>query len=632
MLNFKKYWLIIILLFLCSGKIMAGGSQPVQSFFAGLPVDPDTKVIEVQGDKFVNLLFLNKYLQVVSNWETESVTAEIRFGGYDLILTAGSREYLQNKERQKLTVAPFKEDDQFWIPLELLKRWGLSVQRQNSKELWLDWKDNYLLRIEEIKYQNRPAFLLVGTKALTVKQSNLIINPDRLLVDLPNQKLHPAFQNCTPGDSNVRDIRLMQRDDGSVRLIFDLAKLLGYKTIQDPNHPEQLILVFNYFLQEVSFLQKDGFRKVQIKTSLPAEFKVLTLSNPNRLVIDFEGATVNTSNNVVSGDGTWIDRIRTAQFDPRTVRVVLDLKDPVSCYVTRSISEPNLVEVRTVQNINQITWLDGKEDRLVITGENELDAVIQKLKATKKLTVSLNYVQLRSGLEVSGRQSDLTDGLKIIPSPTKVEMEIDLKDRVITNTEFTMDHRQLIIHFRPSSLYQKTIVLDAGHGGVDPGACGCQGTREKEVTLDVTMRLKDLLEEAGANVILTRMDDSYISLYERPMIANNLFADAFISIHCNSFPNNSTVRGIEVYYYPERPAGKVLAGLIAKQVITATGLNNRGIRGNERYVVLREPLMVSILAELGYLSNFEEETLLRSGEFRSQAANGIFQGLADYYQ
>jgi N-acetylmuramoyl-L-alanine amidase len=149
--------------------------------------------------------------------------------------------------------------------------------------------------------------------------------------------------------------------------------------------------------------------------------------------------------------------------------------------------------------------------------------------------------------------------------------------------------------------------------------------------LDVTMRLKELLEDAGAYVILTRSDDSYISLFERPLTANINFADLFISIHCNSYSGNRNIRGIEIYYNQKSSAGKILAGQVMSKLIPETKLANRGIRANN-YAVLVEAQMPGILVELGYLSNYEEETLLNLSEFKENASRGIFLGIVAYYQ
>jgi N-acetylmuramoyl-L-alanine amidase len=160
------------------------------------------------------------------------------------------------------------------------------------------------------------------------------------------------------------------------------------------------------------------------------------------------------------------------------------------------------------------------------------------------------------------------------------------------------------------------------------GACGRQGTREKDINLEVSMRLKNLLEEAGAKVVMTRTDDSFISLYERPFLANHLFCNLFISIHANNH-TNFKVNGIEVYHHSQRRDAKLLAEKVMERLVAKTKLNNRGVKAND-YCVTRETQMPSILVELGYLSNYKEESILRTAEYRIKAAEAIFEGIMDF--
>lgn len=626
--DFRVSLIILVLLLLAPLKTMAADINEVNCSFGGKPLESGCQVIEKAGVRFANLPFLNRYLHVITKWEPESGAVELRFGTLNITLNEDSLKYSCNKEQKKLEAAPFRRDEQLWIPLELILSLGIEIKKAASSELWLDWAANYLLQIEAIQYQNRPAYLLIGSKSLTVKESNLIINPDRLLVDLAGVKLHPSLNTNVLGRSNVKKIRLSQRDSENVRLVFDLAILNGYRIITNPDHEEQLIIVFNYFLQGINLFQQGSVRKVQILTSLPAQYQVSTLVNPHRLLIDLQGATLNTTDTKITGDGQWVAGVRAAQFDPHTVRVVLDLQDTIPCYVARSAENPNLIEVRTVQTITRIDWA---VDRLVITGDGELEKEITRARKGQPLRIDLDYFQLKPGFKPPEVQSKLVKTVRVMPiTPITVRIEVDLKEDVIYETAQT-NKNELVVYFKPSVLQGKTIVLDAGHGGVDPGTCGSQGTREKDFTLDVTMRLKDLLEEAGADVVLSRADDSYIGLFERSMLANYVLADVFISIHCNSFIKDSNVRGIEVYYYQGRNDGKLLADKVLEKLVEFTGLSKRGVKFNN-YVVLRESQMAAVLIELGYLSNFEEEALLQESGFRGKAAEGIFKGLVNYYQ
>ncbi|WFA05537.1 N-acetylmuramoyl-L-alanine amidase [Bacillus sp. HSf4] len=178
------------------------------------------------------------------------------------------------------------------------------------------------------------------------------------------------------------------------------------------------------------------------------------------------------------------------------------------------------------------------------------------------------------------------------------------------------------------SLRGKNIVIDAGHGGIDPGATGYHGSHEKNHTLATALHLASLLKEKGANVILTRSSDRYLSLNRRVAISSSYHTDAFISIHYNSSAARLS-RGVETYYY-DGGTDKSLAEKIVRNVSNQTGFQNNGVRFGDFYV-LRENPKLAVLVELGYLSNPSEESAIQSETYQDRAANGIMQGLSDYF-
>lgn len=173
----------------------------------------------------------------------------------------------------------------------------------------------------------------------------------------------------------------------------------------------------------------------------------------------------------------------------------------------------------------------------------------------------------------------------------------------------------------------KTIVIDPGHGGRDQGAAGARGTLEKELTLQTANLLAKKLETAGANVIMTRESDRYVSLKDRTYKSSVNRADAFISLHYDSTESRK-VNGHTTYYYYSYE--KRMAETIHKHVAKSITLKDRGTRYGD-YYVLRENSQPSILLELGYMSNANEEGMIRTKKYREKAAAAIYEGLAEYF-
>ena len=171
-------------------------------------------------------------------------------------------------------------------------------------------------------------------------------------------------------------------------------------------------------------------------------------------------------------------------------------------------------------------------------------------------------------------------------------------------------------------------MIDAGHGGTDPGAVGDK-YNEKNLTLSTAKELERLLKAAGTKVIMTREGDTYPTLTERVNISHQKNADVFISLHFNSNANKQA-NGIDTFYYDTNVNEQELANVIQEEIIKATGLKNRGINeGN--FQVIRTNTNAAILIELGFISNPEEEKIIASKDFQINAATGIMKGLERYF-
>ena len=172
------------------------------------------------------------------------------------------------------------------------------------------------------------------------------------------------------------------------------------------------------------------------------------------------------------------------------------------------------------------------------------------------------------------------------------------------------------------------VVLDAGHGGRDPGALGLTGLTEKECTLYIAKKCEEILKAHNINVKQTREDDSYLSLSDRAQIANKTNAKYFISIHVNS-ADISSANGTEVFALGKGGEGEQLSSSVLNNIIKITNLANRGIKF-ANFAVLRETDMPAILVEVCFISNSSEEELLKSDSFKDKVALAIAKGYLQY--
>ncbi len=168
-----------------------------------------------------------------------------------------------------------------------------------------------------------------------------------------------------------------------------------------------------------------------------------------------------------------------------------------------------------------------------------------------------------------------------------------------------------------------TVVIDAGHGAHDSGARSRRGTLEKDVNLDVAIRLAKNLRQAGFRTVMTRSDDRFITLSQRAAISNAQKKAVFVSVHFNWSPRSS-MQGIETYYH--HPYGKTLAQHIHKSLLEGGVTPSRGVK-YARFHVLRNNRNPAVLLELGFLSNRHDDSLARDPAYRQKLANLITDGI-----
>jgi N-acetylmuramoyl-L-alanine amidase len=184
----------------------------------------------------------------------------------------------------------------------------------------------------------------------------------------------------------------------------------------------------------------------------------------------------------------------------------------------------------------------------------------------------------------------------------------------------------------------KKVVLDPGHGymsstgSFDFGATGPSGTRESSVNLSIALKVKTLLEAYGVRVVMTRSDDTSKDnpdLARRVQIANSSGADLFLAIHQNATDGGASIGGTEVHYWFDQ--SKVLSALVQKHLVSALGRTDRGTQKTSLYLVSHVDTMPSVLVECAFISNRDEERLLREDSFQQRAAQGIVDAIIEYF-
>jgi N-acetylmuramoyl-L-alanine amidase len=407
-------------------------------------------------------------------------------------------------------------------------------------------------------------------------------------------------------------------------------------------------------VQNVSYKIADDSVQAIIELDAWAHYKSARLKNPDRLYFDISKTRLRPNlARTIPINNSDLNKIRISQNDSATVRIVFDisktsdytvseLRDPFNIVIT-FIRQKQAVSVNpTVNTINQISPSTSSETQAVTS-----KAILVAPKDVKKILIAP-------------------------PQPITIPSVTTEEPPSTTPKALPLTSRGDLTLTRMLGLKISRIVLDPGHGGHDLGTIGTKGLYEKDLVLSLAQELQSLLQdELGAEVILTRNDDTYIPLEERTSIANQHHADLFVSIHANSSKIHS-ISGIESYYLDfaktnvereiaarenatssktigdledlikkiaqadKSAESRELATIVqrklyssASKIIPAT--QNRGVR-SAPFVVLIGANMPSILTEVAFISNPRDERLLNKSINRKELAKALYSGIVAYME
>jgi N-acetylmuramoyl-L-alanine amidase len=404
-------------------------------------------------------------------------------------------------------------------------------------------------------------------------------------------------------------------------------------------------------LQQIKTRVTPDSTEVLIELEDSVQYVSGRIANPDRIYFDLHAARLspNVARGNVQVSGNLLTKVRVAQNQAGVVRVVLDV-DGVWDYAASLLKKPTRLVIELYSKSRGAQPEPTETAKAIGTGKTSLrdsegdtsPAALPEPSAGKLTRTKAGKGSMRPELVQPATA----------PQPTR--------DGLSTLT-------------RALGLKIGRIVIDPGHGGHDTGTIGPTGLMEKDLCLDVALRLGKIIQQKlpGADIVYTRSDDTFIPLEERTHIANEAKADLFISIHANSSPDHGA-RGVETYYLNLRGSPEAMAVAarenavsqesihdledVVKQIArtekideskelaedvqdslarriqkTARPVKNRGVR-KAPFVVLIGADMPSILTEISFLSNPSDEQLLKKPEHRQRVAEGLYQGVAAYLE
>lgn len=523
-------------------------------------------------------------------------------------------------------------------------------------------------KITNFKYDsNKNLFSIAATDELDNYKTEFDKDDNKMIVKFPNMILDVVKEKFEIDNKLIENVDLTQLEEGGspvVEVSFKMNKWFELDIEQDSENNNLLLLCpeRRVELTDVNYDLQAG--EVRIKTEYPVTPQAVPLEKGDRLVVDFPNTVFRDLSQTIPVEDKFIEELRVAQFNKQLVRTVVDLNKLVDYelenkidketgdYVTvvkldlpnnfKSQTKTDVAKQETEENRKQLKAVEIIQQDQRISMQVELNTKsnykIRKFNYPDRLVVDIpEAAAALKPTEIAGAKGIIQDvrvsQFSRDPMTARVVFELPYAvDYQVTSKEKT-DRIDLEIktvdHDRPD-LIGKKIIVDAGHGGTDPGAIGPGGTMEKDVNLDVAKKLTSLLKEAGAKVKMTRKEDKYITLWDRANEANELNCDIFVSIHANAHQKKKA-SGSETYVYPGSYGDNlVLAKKVQSSLQKKLKTPNRGVRFDKLYV-LENTTMPSILVEIGFLTNSDEEKLLASSSFKQKAAEGIYRGIVAFF-
>lgn len=385
--------------------------------------------------------------------------------------------------------------------------------------------------------------------------------------------------------------------------------------------------------------------------------KMFYLTSPKRAVIDLPNAFLDKSvrNKEINlcSDGSCKDTAKIGQFEYNTARIVITsdraekylpiyAQDSQSLFLidTDKLNHTSLVS--NVSNINKafVRKVDSKTNELILSfttpivhsiirNDNSLNLYLFNVKGYNEqdLIKTLNNTYYKSFTLSLLPQIGVRASMNINKDDVvKIEQSVDSRALKITITKAQQEVAKIDKPVKKSNAKNK-IVLDAGHGGSDYGAIR-EGINEKDITLDVTQRVDAILRTKGYKTVLTRKDDTFVSLEDRVNISENEEPEIFVSIHVNSAVATEPY-GIETHYYHDY--SKELAEVIHKHLAKEINSKDRGLFKSKFYVI-NHTTVPAVLVEIGFISNESERNELITDLRKQKTAKAIADGIIEYLQ
>lgn len=623
------------------GKEITYKAPPVTIKLDGKVLTSDVPAVIIDDRTLVPIRIITESTGAGVLWDANNYQVIINTGDKIIKLEVNSNMMDIDGRKVELEVPAKLINDRTMVPVRAVTE-ALGLEVGWDKSTYTVSLTSPEAEIVGMQYDEAEAAILLKATADAAYRTMFLQEPNRLVIDFQNTVFRSDTNRIDVNKGNMVRVRASQFEvnPNISRIVIDLKDPSGYSIAYDEQTKQIKIRTVNT-INDIRYAE-EGERKTLVlaATSRP-DFETMTLQSPDRIVVDIINSRLGNMKDdsvVIARDG--IRSIRYSQFETDTVRAVVELDHALLYNV--EVNDKGLevfIDGSPLQSI-VYTGTGWKTGTLSIDTKQKVKYSLGYDSDRKTVTVKIPdkdaYIE-EGEVYINNGVIDRITSIPYDPSEKAGYIIVHLKEEARYKSISPEETREIVLELSAvPSLYKDTlIVIDPGHGGADPGA-NHGGVKEKDINIDVSHRLRTLLEGMGFRTLMIREDDSFVDLYERADIANAAKGDLYISVHSNAHETNSSICGVETLYYPSQKSkldnrdNYTLANIIQQELLRELKTVDRGLIPREGLVVTRETKMPAVIAELGFLTNSQERALLSTENYRQRCASALANGIMRY--
>lgn len=574
---------------------------------------------------------------------------------YTLVFTINQTTGYQNGEEFKMDVPPMIVNDRTMLPVRALA---------TALDLDITWDDpSRTVNITAKKTTTTPSAPTTtpSTASVTLNkvsvpasttagqvftiQANgaipdweeVIVSNDKIVLDFYGAKSGLSSKITATNSSIVSAVRTAQHTaaDGTVytRVVLDLSAKKAYEVTENSDGTKVIVTFDKVTVEDISCKHKNDKDIIEIEGDGALGADVFTLSDPNRIVVDIPNVESELDDDLDVDDLKYVSEGRSGMFTDTTLRLVFEVGDLTEYSYSEDENGGTLTIYRS--SLQHMTY-NGSKDVLYLDKESSFKTGSVKFE-DHYLDGYFDVILPKDLSDVYGEGTyaigdDVIESVEVFTKSGKTTLRF-WQNRISCYSIKEESDRYVIYAKNPQDVYDKVLLLDAGHGGKDPGTSG-NGLVEKNLTLTMLQKVNAELDK-DIKVYLTRDSDTYPDNNSRARNANQI-ADAMVSIHMNA-AENTLVNGTETLYKNhsndtgETLTSKQLAQLIQNSIIDATGNNNRGIVHRNDLLILNGTTVPAVIVEVVFLSNAGDALKISQDAYQDIVAEAIADAIEEAF-